>query len=241
VRQTIRITGAILVGAGAVGLAWALVVWQWQDPITALYTTYQQHKLSESFNQKFAAYVPPTVPVARPAQDARAEQRLIALDARRYRRTLRVGQPLGRLRVPRLGLSIIVVTGTDEASLQKGPGWYTGTRLPGEGQLIYIAGHRTTYLAPFAHIDSLRRGDSVTLELPYATFIYRITGHVIVPADDLARLKSRGYEQVALQACHPRFFATHRYIAYARPVKVIPRHGTPYVISATGRATAQAA
>ena len=240
-RQTIRITGAILVGAGAIGLTWAFVVWQWQDPLTALYTTYQQHKLSESFDQKFAAYVPPAVPAVRHVQDVRAEQRLIALDAQRYRRTLRVGQPLGRLRVPRLGLSIIVVTGTDEASLQKGPGWYTGTRLPGEGQLIYIAGHRTTYLAPFAHIDSLRRGDSVTLELPYATFVYRITGHVIVPADDLARLKSHGYEVVALQACHPRFFATHRYIAYARPVRVIPRHGLPYEIAANGRATAQAA
>jgi sortase A len=240
-RQTIRITGAILVAAGVIGLTWAFVVWQWQDPLTALYTTYQQHKLSESFDQKFAAYVPPAVPTARHVQDVRAEQRVIALDAQRYRRTLRVGQPLGRLRVPRLGLSIIVVTGTDEASLQKGPGWYTGTRLPGEGQLIYIAGHRTTYLAPFAHIDSLRRGDSVTLELPYATFIYQITGHVIVPADDLARLKSRGYEQVALQACHPRFFATHRYIAYARPVRVIPRHGVPYLISPTGRLTPQSA
>jgi sortase A len=241
VRQTIRITGAILVGAGAIGLSWAFVVWQWQDPLTALYTTYQQHKLSESFDQKFAAYVPPAVPAVRHVQDVRAEQRLIALDALRYRQTLRVGQPLGRLRVPRLGLSIIVVAGTDEASLAKGPGWYTGTRLPGEGQLIYIAGHRTTYLAPFAHVDSLRRGDSVTLELPYATFVYRITGHVIVPADDLARLKSHGYEVVALQACHPRFFATHRYIAYARPVRVIPRHGQPYSISTTGRLTAQAA
>ena len=48
------------------------------------------------------------------------------------------------------------------------------------------------------------------------------------------RLKSRGYEQVALQACHPRFFATHRYIVYARPVEVIPRHGTPYTVSITG-------
>jgi sortase A len=240
-RQTIRITGAVLVGAGILGLAWALVVWQWQDPITALYTTYEQHQLTVSFDRTLTTYKPPVQLGVRHVQNVRAEQRLIALEARRYRRTLKVGQPLGRLRVPRLGLSIIVVTGTDEASLQKGPGWYTGTNLPGEGQLIYIAGHRTTYLAPFAHIDSLRRGDSVTLELPYATFVYRITGHVIVPADDIARLKSRGYEQVALQACHPRFFATHRYIAYARPVQVIPRHGVPYTISATGRLTAQAA
>jgi sortase A len=240
-RQAIRITGAVLVGAGVLGLGWALLVWQWQDPITALYTTYQQHKLAESYDRTFTTYHAVTLPVVhhRHAVDVRAEQRVISLEARRYRRTLRVGQALGRLRVPRLGLSIIVVVGTDEASLQKGPGWYTGTRLPGEGQLIYIAGHRTTYLAPFAHIDSLRHGDRLTLELPYATFVYSITGHVIVPADDLARLRSRGYEQVALQACHPRFFATHRYIAYARPVQVIPRHGTPYLISATGRATAQ--
>jgi sortase A len=241
VRQAVRITGAVLVGAGVLGLAWVLVVWQWEDPITALYTTYQQHRLAESYNRTFDAYVAPAVPAAHHAVDFRAEQRVIAVEARLYRRRLRVGQPLGRLRVPRLGLSIIVVTGTDEGSLEKGPGWYTGTRLPGEGQLIYIAGHRTTYLAPFAHIDSLRHGDTVTLELPYAAFVYRITGHVIVPSDDLARLKSRGYEQVALQACHPRFFATHRYIAYARPVRVIPRQGKPYTISVTGRLTAQAA
>src|SRR5207253_10140358 len=110
------------------------------------------------------------------------------LEAARYRRTLKVGQALGRIRVPRLGLNMVVVTGTDESSLEKGPGWYTGTRLPGEGQLVYIAGHRTTYLAPFAHIDSLRRGDSVTLELPYATFVYRVTGHKVVRSDDIAQL-----------------------------------------------------
>ena len=113
--------------------------------------------------------------------------------------------------------------------------------MPGENQLVYIAGHRTTFLAPFSHIDTLRRGDRVTLELPYATFVYRVTGHVIVSSDDLARLKSHGHEIVALQACHPRFFATHRYIVYARPVQVRPRHGTPYLISSSGRVTAQAA
>jgi sortase A len=243
-RQTARIAGALLIGAGVLGLAWALVVWKWQDPITALYTTYQQHMLAASYEQAVASYREPTpTPAATAAApgkrhvtvDLKAEQRRIAVEAARYRKTLKVGQALGRLRIPRLGLSIIVVTGTDESSLEKGPGWYTGTRLPGEGQLVYIAGHRTTYLAPFANIDSMRHGDRVTLELPYATFVYSVTGHVIVKADDVARLKSRGYEQVALQACHPRFFATHRYIVYARPVQVIPRQGTPYRISTTGR------
>ncbi len=238
-RQFVRITGAILLGAGALGLAWALLVWQWQDPITAIYTTYQQHRLAESYNQTFDSYRAASVPVVHRTVNVEAEKRLIAQEARRYRLSLHGGQPVGRLKVPRLGLSIIVVTGTDESSLEKGPGWYTGTKLPGEGQLIYIAGHRTTYLAPFANIDSLRRGDAVTLEMPYATFLYRITGSVIVPSDDVSRLKSKGYEIVALQACHPRFFATHRYIAYARPVQVIPRHGVPYLISPTGKLTAE--
>jgi sortase A len=238
-RQVLRITGAILLGAGVLGLGWTLLVWQWQDPVTALYTTYQQHRLAESYDHTFASYHAVPLPVVsakhvRPI-DLRAEQRVIKLEAARYRRSLKAGQALGRIRVPRLGLNMVVVAGTDESSLEKGPGWYTGTRLPGEGQLIYIAGHRTTYLAPFADIDSLRHGDAVTLELPYATFVYRITGHVIVPSNDIARLNSKGYEQVALQACHPRFFATHRYIAYARPVEVIPRHGVPYSVSVTGR------
>jgi sortase A len=135
---------------------------------------------------------------------------------------------------------MVVVTGTNESSLEKGPGWYTGTKLPGEGQLIYIAGHRTTYLAPFANIDQLKFGDPITLEMPYGTFLYRVTSHVIVPSNDVARLKSRGYEQIALQACHPRFFATHRYIVYARPVQVIPRKGTPFLISPRGRLSPEA-
>ena len=236
-RQLVRISGAVLVGAGVLGLAWALLVWQWQDPITALYTTYQQHRLASSYNQTFDAYRAAEVPVVNHAVNVRAEQQLIAQEARRYRQSLKRGRAVGRLKVPRLGLSIIVVTGTDESSLEKGPGWYTGTRLPGEGQLIYIAGHRTTYLAPFANIDALRRGDAVKLELPYATFLYRITGHVIVPSTDTARLRSRGFEVVALQACHPRFFATHRYIAYARPVEVIPRRGVPYLVSRSGKLT----
>ena len=103
--------------------------------------------------------------------------------------------------------------------------------MPGEGKLVYIAGHRTTYGAPFSHIDRLDNGDRVFLELPYATIEYRITGSRIVPASELSVLKSKGFEQLVLQACHPRFFASHRYLAYAKPVRVTPRgsdEATPY-------------
>ena len=79
--------------------------------------------------------------------------------AARYREQLERGDAVGRITVPRLGLNAIVVEGTDSATLTKGPGRYTRSYVPGEGELIYIAGHRTTYGAPLAHIDRMRKGD----------------------------------------------------------------------------------
>lgn len=223
-RRAARILGTLLAAGGLVGLAWALTVWRWQDPFTALYTSRQQHRLAEAYDRAAAHY--------RPARPPRAEERtpaqLVSQEARRYRSGLRRGEAVGRLKVPRLGLNAILVNGTDHASLTKGPGRYRGSYVPGEGQLVYIAGHRTTYGAPFAHIEQLRRGDRVTIELPYATFVYRVRGHVIVPANDVERLHSRGHEVIALQACHPRFFATERYIVYAVAIRVEPALGRAY-------------
>src|SRR4029077_4682285 len=86
-------------------------------------------------------------------------------------------------------------------------------------------GHRTTFLAPFSHINDIQPGDRIWLDMPYGAFVYRAFRHVIVPADDLAVLRSPRHELLALQACHPRFFATHRYIVYAHLVGVEPRRG----------------
>ena len=223
-RRTARILGTLMVVGGVLTLLWVVVVWQWQDPFTALYTRWQQHRLASSYDERFTKFRP-----LQPAGDSLAAERLmIAREAARYRRESKRGEAIGRIKVPRLGLNMILVNGTDHDTLEKGPGRDLRTYMPGEGQLIYIAGHRTTYLAPFSHIDSLRPGDRVTLELPYGTFVYRIVRHRIVPSDDLAVLKSHGHEVVILQACHPRFFATHRYLAYALPVRVEPRVGPAY-------------
>jgi sortase A len=113
--------------------------------------------------------------------------------------------------------------------------------MPGKGELVCIAGHRTTYLAPFAHIEALRRGDPLSIQTPYATFEYRIVRHVIVPSDALYVLRSQGSELLALQACHPRFLATHRYIAYAKPVRVTPRGGRPLNVDKLRRTKAPVA
>jgi len=213
-----------MVVAGSLLLAWALLVWRWQDPFTALYTRWQQRDLAREYEQRLQRFQTgsPVLPAKPPTPVEIAEQ------ARKYRRGLREGDAIGRLKIPRLDLNMIVVNGTESSTLKKGPARHRRTFLPGEGKLIYIAGHRTTYSAPFSDIDDLRRGDRVRLELPYATFEYTIRGHRIVEADELSVLRSRGREEVALQACWPRFFASHRYIAYARPVRVIPRSGSPY-------------
>lgn len=216
---TPRRVGTVLLLAGVLGLGWALTVWVWQDPFTALYTTWQQHRLEAQLDHEFRTYAPRRgkhIAVAR-------EQALVAGNARRFASSTHEGMAIGRIRIPRMGLDMVVVDGTDEASLQKGPGRYLSSAMPGEKRLVYIAGHRTTFLAPFSHIDRMRTGDRITLELPYATFVYRVTGHRIVPADDLSVLRSPDHELLELQACHPRFSASHRYIVYALPTLVEPR------------------
>ena len=225
----------MLVAVGLAALAWALVVWRWQDPFTALYTKFEQRQLAHAYDRFVAHYHPPQLQRASLA----AVQRAITQEARQYRLATRRGEAIGRIVVPRLGLNMVFVNGTDEGSLRKGPGRDLRSFMPGQGRLVYIAGHRTTFLAPFSHIERLKKGDSVRLEMPYATFVYRISGERIVRADDLSVLRSPRHELVELQACHPRFFASHRYIAYALPVRVLPRDGRAYAVGVAERSYTQ--
>jgi sortase A len=230
-RRFVRILGTVLTGAGILTLVWAFLVWQWQDPFTALYTTWKQHQLTSQYDKRVAAFHSEELSGASLA----AERRTIAAEAKRYRRDTHRGEAIGRIRVPRMHLNMILVNGTDHETLKKGPGRDFRTFMPGENRLVYVAGHRTTYLAPFSHIDALRKGDKVTIEVPYGAFVYTITGHRIVAANDLAVLHSPRYELLELQACHPRFFASHRYIAYARLARVEPRGGTPFDLAAAAQ------
>ncbi|HSL63672.1 MAG TPA: sortase [Gaiellaceae bacterium] len=224
-RRAVRLLGTLLIVAGVATLAWAVVVWRWEDPVTSVYTGWQQRQLESAYDERARAFAATEVPEAETASAA-DRARVVAAAARRYRADLERGDAVARLHVPRIDVDMLVVEGTDDDTLKRGPGRYRGSALPGESRLVYIAGHRTTYGAPFSHIDRLRRGDRVVLELPYATFEYRITGHRIVAADALEVLRPGRREVLALQACHPRFFATQRWIAYASPVKVTPR-GAP--------------
>jgi sortase A len=218
-----RVLGTVLIAAGVLTLVWVVVVWRWQDPFTALYTHFQQQRLARAYEQRAAAFHPHVR-----GGDLAAVERAVATEAVAYGRTLHRGAPVGRLEIGRIGLNMVVVQGTDHSTLEKGPGHYVASGLPGEGRLIYVAGHRTTYLAPFAYINDIRVGDFVRFEVPYGTFTYRVTRHYVVKDDDVAVLRNGGREVLRLQACHPRFFATHRYIVDARLVGVSPRGATAY-------------
>lgn len=208
----VRTLGLALLVLGVLAIVWVLVVWRWQDPVTGLYTAYEQHRLNAALERRFEAFPRGGALASSPGRRADA----IAAAARRYRRETHAGEPIGRIVVSRLGLNMILVDGTDDRSLRKGPGRDLRSFMPGEGNLVYVAGHRTTFLAPFAHIERMRPGDRITVEMPYATFRYVVTTHRIVPADDLAVLRPRTTELLVLQACHPRFSAAERYLVEAR-------------------------
>lgn len=227
-RRLARILGTLMIVAGIGALAWALTVWQWQDPFTAALNKLEQRQLEQDFERRIEEGQGRAIVVDTSRETLRES---LPRAAAAWRKRSERGDAVARLRIPALGVGEIVVNGTDSGSLKRGPGRYLGSGMPGEGKLVYIAGHRTTYGAPFSRIDRLDKGDRVFLELPYATIEYVITGSRIVPASQLSVLKSKGFEQLVLQACHPRFFASHRYLAYAKPVRVTPRgsdQATPY-------------
>jgi sortase A len=213
----VRVLSRVLIGAGVLLLVWVVLVWQWQDPFTAVYTTWKQHELAQSLDKEFASFRPLRV------ASSTAERDAIDAEATQFRHDTHPGEAIGRIVIGRIGLNMVLVDGTDESSLRKGPGRDLRSYMPGQHRLVYIAGHRTTYLAPFSHINDIRVGDYIRLEMPYATFVYRMTTHRIVLATDMSVLRSPNHELLELQACHPRFFATHRYIVYAKLVATTPR------------------
>ena len=214
--------GTLLLVIGIGVLAWAATVYLWKDPFTTAYTAYEQRRLASNLDSAFDEWRPAADPVSETGNTPPSRDD-VSREARRFRLASDDGDPIGRLKVPRLDLSIVVVNGTSTSDLRRGPGRHEDSFMPGEGDLVYVAGHRTTYGAPFSAVDELEPGDTITVELPYGTVEYRVTRHRIVDDNDLSVLESRGREELVLQACHPRFFASQRYLVYARPVSVEAR------------------
>ena len=214
----VRKAGFALIGLGVLVVAWVGVTLYWGDPFTSLYTRHEQHVLArklDSLDRRWAT--------RQKSSSAAGVAEVLHRRAVAFRRTLTDGQPIGRIVIPRIHLRIVVVEGTTAGDLEKGPGHYNtvsgeDTGLPGMGRVICVAGHRTTFLHPFRHIDDLESGDNIYLEMPYGTFRYRVYYHEVVASNDWSILRARPYEKLVLSACHPLHSATHRWVVYARLV-----------------------
>ena len=181
----------------------------WQEPLSALHASAEQDRLDRQLPGLVGEF----------ERIGRGRAPDFAADARRLAAAVAPGRALGRIELPSLGTGFVVVQGTGTQSLEAGPGHYATTALPGEDGTVGIAGHRTTYLAPFRGLDRLGRGERVVLEMPYGRFTYRVTRRALVDPSSSGVLRSTaGDERLVLTTCDPVFSDARRLVISARLV-----------------------
>ena len=223
-RRALRALSSVLIVSGLLLIADAMLTVAWQEPLSYLYSRIQQGGLEDDLANLEATGLDSreTRLLARlPSADRR-----IAFAARALARRAEPGQPIGRIRLPRIGLDSVMVQGTDSASLRKGPGHYPDTPLPGISGTVGVAGHRTTYGAPFRDIDDLKPGDAVEVQMPYATFAYEVERTRIVEPTAIEVTRRVAYDRIILSACHPLYSAAQRIVVFAKLVSAEPRGST---------------
>ena len=219
--KALRFTGKLLISLGVGVLLFVL----WTLYGTGIYTSRQQTQLSQEFD---------SLPELQPATPATSSDP--------YRGPPNdydpdPGDPVFRIEIPAIklndGKGFVVVEGVDEVELQKGPGHYPECgpgferpfctqhpeAWPGEKGRVIISGHRTTYKAPFLHVDELGRGDRIFIDTKWGDFTYEVTEQRSVLPDDLTVVREVNEEaQLVLTTCDPPYSASRRLITYARMV-----------------------
>lgn len=190
-RSVLRFAGAVLSVSGVLMIVDVAVALLWQEPVSAFVADREQGQLEQALRD------PP--------------RRVVEREPLR-------GDAIAKLEIPAIGVSEYVVEGTDTESLRKGPGHYPETPLPGGRGTSAIAGHRTTYGAPFRDLDDLRRGDRIIVDMPDGRYVYAVERTAIVDDQDLSVLDDVGYRRLVLTACHPLYSAEQRVVAFARYV-----------------------
>jgi sortase A len=201
-RRVIGAIGRVLITAGVLILLFvAYQLWG-----TNIFEARAQNQLRDDFKQDLADTPTPPSTSDRPATPTTTVPVPVPPD----------GEPVGIIRIPKIGVDKVVVEGTTVADLRKGPGHYSGTPLPGQQGNAAIAGHRTTYGAPFADLDQLSRGDLISVQTVGGTFEYEVTDVFVVspsavldpPADEDAAI-------LTLTTCNPKYSASERLVVKA--------------------------
>jgi sortase A len=213
-RRPLRILSMTLITAGLVVLADVATTLAWKEPVSTVYGSIQQGKAEDELavlESKFPARAD-----LREVEHVDGIRKKVEILAGLFAKRARQGEAIGRLKIPDIDLDVVVVQGTDTASLQKGPGHYPETPFPGQGGTTAVAGHRTTYLAPFRHLDQLDPGDVIEIDMPYANFAYRVQSTRVVDDSAVNIIHKVGYERLVLTACHPLYSAAQRIAAFAK-------------------------
>jgi sortase A len=219
VRRLIRDISSVLIISGLLLMIDAGLTLVWQEPVTAVIGLIRRSQI----DKRYLSFH--TAPLSRLERHALADlttPEQISFLARREQRQVGTGAAIGKIVISKIGASFDVVQGTDTGSLEKGPGHYPTTAFPGLGETVAIAGHRTTYLAPFRHIDQLAPGDRIVLTMRYARFTYFVQYDKIVLPTALWVTNNVGYERLVLSACNPLYSAAQRIIVFARLHSVQP-------------------
>jgi sortase A len=223
----LRVLSITLITAGVVILADVGLTLAWKEPVSSIYGSIQQRQAERDLEDLEKSFLSPKV-LRKAARVEDIDQRARVL-ATLFSKEVERGQGIGRIRIPAIDQDVVLVEGTDTASLQKGPGHYTpsenpstrqagdGSAFPGQGRTVGFAGHRTTYLAPFRRLNELERGDEVLIEMPYANFTYELERDPFtVEPGAIEVVRDVDHERLTLTACHPLYSAAQRIVAQGR-------------------------
>ena len=202
IRRVVRGTGKTLISVGVLILLF--VVYQLWG--TGLTHDREQRELRSQFAQQLAT-PPPTEP---PVDGATASTTPTTAPA-----SLVEGEAAAVIVIPKIGLDEVVVEGVGVEDLKKGVGHYPDTRMPGETGNAALAGHRTTYGAPFNKVDDLVAGDEISVTTRAGTFRYSVTEKKVVTPDEVSVLDDTPDNRLTLTTCHPKYSAEQRLIVVA--------------------------
>jgi sortase A len=213
-RAVLRGISTVLIAIGVLLLVDVGVTLLWQEPVSALYARVQQARLADRLEAMEAAPVPTAERKVLERLPAGAPR--LGFAARSMHRRAEAGAPVGRIRAPKIGLDDVIIEGTGSSDLRQGPGHYPDTPLPGARGTVGVAGHRTTYGAPFRRLDRLGRGDRIEVVMPYGRFTYEVERSRIVEPTALWVTRRVAHDRLVLTACHPLYSAAQRIVVFAR-------------------------
>jgi sortase A len=208
VRRFAAALGRVLITVGVLTLLFAAYqLWG-----TGIYTAQQQDQLRHQFTNELHKATPSTPTTTTPGPAATTTTTSPPAPP-----PPPAGDAIAQIRIPKIGVDDIVVNGVGVEDLRKGPGHYPQTPLPGQRGNAAIAGHRTTYGAPFGNIDQLSAGDEILLRTVQGSFTYRVYSQSVVDPGDVAVLNADPIRPaiVTLTTCNPKYSASQRLVIQA--------------------------